>query len=128
MAKLVGVPSVSTVFSGGFVTYSEEMKCELLGMDSAIIKNYGVVSEQTAQAMAVGAAQKTGSDIGVGITGVAGPSGGTEENPVGTVCFGFSIKGKGLFSKTIHFGDLGRNIVREQSADYAIKELMELLE
>lgn len=124
MAKLVSVPSVSSVFNGGFVTYSVHMKSRMLGIDEKLIENYGVVSERTAGEMARGCAEKTGAEIGIGITGVAGPSGGTQDIPVGTVCFGFFVNVEIIATKTMHFGEKGRNIVRALSTDYAIDTLM----
>lgn len=125
-ATLVSVPDASKVFGGSFVTYSEKAKTELVGVDAAVIEKYGVVSEETAREMAVGCAKRVGCEVGVGITGIAGPSGGTETAPVGTVCFGFFVDGK-VLSFTEHFGNIGRNEVREKSVEFVFSTLCELL-
>ena len=125
-ASTVSVADASKVFDGSFVTYSPEMKTLLVGVNSQTIEKYGVVSEETAREMAFGAAQKTGADIGVGITGFAGPSGGTESAPVGTVCFGIFIDGR-TESFTKHFGNIGRNEVREKSVEFVFSTLCEML-
>ena len=126
-ARLVDVPDASGVFGGSFVTYAPEIKSRWLGVDPALIRGCGVVSEPVALAMAVGAAERAGAEVSVGVSGVAGPSGGTEETPVGTVCFGFAA-GPGRETATVRFGDLGRNAVREKAVDYAFSALKRLLE
>jgi len=83
--KLTNVPGASRVFLGGAVTYTNKLKSELLGVGERIFEKYGAVSKQCAEQMARGAAEYLGADIGVAITGIAGPDGGTEEKPVGTV-------------------------------------------
>ncbi len=92
--KIVSFPGASEVFEGGFVTYSNEAKMNLLGVKKETIDTYGVVSEETAGEMAKGAAEKLGCEVAVATTGIAGPGGGTEKTPVGTVCFGVYINGK----------------------------------
>ncbi|MDR1495943.1 MAG: competence/damage-inducible protein A [Clostridiales Family XIII bacterium] len=82
-SELVSYPGISEVFDRGYVTYSNEAKTEELGVDPALIERYGAVSEDVAVAMAEGAREAAGVDIGVSVTGVAGPDGGTEEKPVG---------------------------------------------
>ncbi len=124
-ATLVSVPDASNVFDCSFVTYSEEMKIALVGVDASVIEKYGVVSEETAREMAAGCAKRVGCDVGVGITGFAGPSGGTETTPVGTVCFGFYIDGK-VSSFTEKFGNIGRNEVREKSVEFVFSTLCDL--
>ncbi len=84
-SRLTNISGASEVFHEGFVTYSNEAKTRNLGVPAELIAAYGAVSEQVARAMAEGAVRKTGSHFGVSITGVAGPTGGTEEKPVGTV-------------------------------------------
>ena len=85
------------------------------------------VSEQTAREMAAGAARAAHAEIGVGITGIAGPGGGSDEKPVGTVCFGFSIGGA-ISSCTVPHGALGRAAVRQASVDFVFSELCRLLD
>ncbi len=84
-AALTEVPGSSAAFVGGFLTYSNDLKSRLVGVPTSSLGTFGAVSAQTAAAMAVGGRAATGADIGVSITGVAGPDGGTPEKPVGTV-------------------------------------------
>ena len=125
-AKLVSVPSASSVLNASFVTYAEEAKMKYLNVKRETIDKYNVVSENVAYEMALGVAKETNSEVGVGVTGVAGPTGGTLDIPVGTVCFGFSILGK-VTTETVHFGDIGRNNVRKKACEYVFKRLNELL-
>jgi nicotinamide-nucleotide amidase len=86
-ARLTDRPGSSAYFAGGVVAYSNESKTELLGVPAELIEQHGAVSEEVAQAMAQGAIQRFSADVGIGLTGIAGPDGGTEEKPVGQVCF-----------------------------------------
>jgi nicotinamide-nucleotide amidase len=83
----------SAWFERGFVTYSNEAKTELLGVDAALIKQHGAVSEEVARAMASGAVARSRAQVSVAVTGVAGPTGGSAAKPVGTVWFGFQVGG-----------------------------------
>ena len=87
-ALVTAMPGSSAVFSGGFMTYTNQMKTDLLGVDPALIGQYTEVSAPVAKAMASGARARTGADIAVSLTGVAGPGGGSERTPVGTVYIG----------------------------------------
>ncbi len=115
-ARLGDIPNISHIFDESIVTYANEAKITRLGVDPAAIEQYGVVSEPVAEQMAIGAASRTGAQVAVGISGIAGPGGGSPTKPVGTVCFGFVI-GEKRFSLTMHYGDLGRNAVREAAVD-----------
>ncbi|MBQ6065541.1 MAG: CinA family protein [Clostridia bacterium] len=126
-AGVVSVPDASRVLEYSFVTYSEAAKHELVGVPTETIDTYGVVSEEVARAMARGAAAAGHADVGVGITGFAGPSGGTEKAPVGTVCFGFCLKGDCRVYRK-RFVGLPRNEVRARAVDFAADKLTELLE
>ncbi len=126
-AGIVSVPDASRVLGFSFVTYSEAAKHELAGVPTETIETYGVVSEEVAQAMARGAAQAGHADAGVGITGFAGPAGGTEKAPVGTVCFGVCVKDR-CRTFTVRYGNIGRNTVRAKAVDFAAEKLTELLE
>ncbi len=125
-ARLVSVPAASSVFDGSFVTYANEIKIKHLGVDPKSIEGFGVVSETVARQMAQGAAREMGAEVGVGISGIAGPTGGSEQKPVGTVCFGFYINGK-EFTFTEYFGDIGRNRVRTAAVEFVYDKLTELL-
>lgn len=125
--RLVDVANASQVLDVSFVTYANEAKVDLLGVDADTIERYGVVSEQVAAQMCRGAADKAGCQVGVGITGIAGPSGGTAQKPVGMVCFGFYIDGR-VVTKTCQFGNIGRNEVRARSVEFVFNSLNDLLE
>jgi nicotinamide-nucleotide amidase len=125
-ALLTSVPGSSDVFERGFVTYSNESKTELLGVPAEIIAIHGAVSEETACAMAEGALARSRADIAISITGIAGPSGGTEEKPVGLVWFAAACRrktdgGVELLYRAKRFGDLGRARVRSEAAAAALE-------
>ena len=124
---LVNVSNASKVLDMSFVTYANEAKVELINVNPETIDAYGVVSEQVAGEMCIGVAEKAHSEVGVGITGVAGPTGGTAKKPVGMVCFGFYVLGN-VTTRTIQFGNIGRNEVRAKSVDFVFNTLAELLE
>lgn len=123
---LVNVTNASKVLDMSFVTYANEAKIKLLGVKAATILDNGVVSEEVAYEMAQGVAQTAGSDVGVGITGVAGPGGGTDKKPVGMVCFGFYVHGKTV-TFTKQFGEIGRNQVRKSSVEFVLNTLLDLI-
>lgn len=124
---LVNVSNASKVLDMSFVTYANEAKVELINVNPETIENYGVVSEQVAEEMCKGVAEKAHSEVGVVITGVAGPTGGTAKKPVGMVCFGFYVLGN-VTTRTMQFGNIGRNEVRAKSVDFVFNTLAELLE
>ena len=115
------IPGASSYFDCGYITYSNQSKVEMLGVDIQTIKTYGAVSEQVALEMVIGVITKSYSDVAVSITGVAGPSGGTSEKPVGMVCFGFFCDGKTNTSTQLFSGD--RVNIVSQSVSYALKQL-----
>jgi len=120
---LTSVSGSSLWYLGGVIAYSNSLKSELLNVSLTTIEKFGAVSEETARLMAIGASEVTHSDISISTTGIAGPAGGTEDKPVGTVCFGWSISGN-VHTETVLFkGD--RDSVREQSVYHAIKYLVE---
>ena len=125
-ATLVNVANASKVFDMSFVTYANEAKTELLGVNEKTIEENGVVSEEVAKEMAEGVAKKAKSEIGVGITGIAGPTGGTAKKPVGMVCFGFYVNGE-TKTQTMQFGAIGRNQVRKVSVEFVYETLINLL-
>ncbi|RYF16793.1 MAG: CinA family protein [Comamonadaceae bacterium] len=115
----------SNWFDRGFVTYSNEAKAEMLGVDPALIAQQGAVSEVVARAMAFGAVRHAQAQVGVAVTGIAGPTGGTPQKPVGTVWFGFQVDGQ-LSSETCRF-DGDRAAVREATVQHALRRLVELV-
>lgn len=127
-AYLTEIPGSSDVVERGFVTYSNEAKTQLLGVEAALIAEKGAVSREVALAMAAGALAQSRADVSVAVTGVAGPSGGTAEKPVGLVHFAVAkLKSRladGVAFAAIHheerFGDIGRSQVREKSVEAAL--------
>ena len=124
-AKLVNVPNASKVLNESFVTYSNESKIKYLNVDLKTIDKYGVSSKEVAYEMAKGVAINTNSEVGVGVTGVAGPT-SDGINPVGYVCFGFYINGD-IHTFDVNFNDIGRNNVRMKACDFVFDKLIELL-
>ena len=119
LGKLVTDPAgASEYFANGWITYSNEAKVSQLGVDRSIIEEHGAVSEEVAAAMAAGARDKSGADIGVGITGIAGPSGGSEQKPVGTVFIAVDIGGESVVERRVF--SHGRGFVRLRSAMAAL--------
>lgn len=125
-SRIVNVANASRVLDVSFVTYANEAKMKYLGVSKDTILQHGVVSEEVVFEMAAGVAKEAGSEVGIAVSGIAGPSGGTETKPVGMVCFGFYVNGK-ITTKTCRFGNPGRNEVRNLSTDYALKTALELL-
>jgi competence/damage-inducible protein CinA-like protein len=114
-ARITNLPGASAYLAGSVVAYANEAKAELLGVDPQLIEDKGAVSPEVAEAMAVGALERFGADIAVSITGIAGPDGGTEEKPVGYVCFNARLAdGAALARDPVIPG--GRADVRERSA------------
>jgi nicotinamide-nucleotide amidase len=109
-------------FERGFVTYSDQAKTELLDVDAALLAANGAVSEVVARAMAFGAVRRSRAHVSVAVTGIAGPSGGSKEKPVGTVWFGFMVDGR-LTSETRRF-DGDRAAVRRATVDHAFDGLL----
>lgn len=126
-AAITEVPGCSDMFEGGFITYSDEAKIGFLGVDSNTIETFGAVSIETAQAMAQGGLNRSRADVAVAVTGVAGPSGGSRDKPVGTVVFALAERGgdpREVIADRKDFGDLGRSGVRLQAALCALDLLM----
>ena len=125
-SKIVDVPNASSVLDMSFVTYSNESKMELLGVSENLIKECGVVSEEVALKMAYGVSKKAGSQVGVGVSGIAGPTGATATKPIGMVCFGFYVNGQS-YTFTKYFGEIGRNNVRALSVAFVFDFLNNIL-
>jgi nicotinamide-nucleotide amidase len=118
-ARLTDRPGSSDYVMGGVVSYSNEAKAQLLGVDPALIETHGAVSEPVAEAMAAGALERFGADTAVAITGIAGPGGGTAEKPVGTVCFTVKLADGSADTRTLRLPG-NRSDVRERSTTVAM--------
>lgn len=125
-ARLTDRPGSSEYVMGGVVSYSNEAKVQLLGVDPALIEVHGAVSEPVAEAMAAGALQRFGADTAVAITGIAGPGGGTPEKPVGTVCFTVAQDGGPTITRTLRLPG-NRSDIRERSTTVAMHLLRRTL-
>jgi nicotinamide-nucleotide amidase len=120
------VPGSSDWFERGFVTYTYISKREMLGVKEATLGKHGAVSEEVVREMAEGALARSHAQVAVAVSGVAGPSGGTPEKPVGTVCFAWGMKDGTPVSETKRFsGD--RESVRRQSVEHALRGVLALL-
>lgn len=125
-ARLTDLPGSSAYVAGGVVSYSNQAKSELLGVDPELIERHGAVSEEVAEAMAAGALARFGADTAIATTGIAGPGGGTAEKPVGTVCFAVGLgDGTMLVRRLLLPG--GRSDVRERSTTVALHLLRRAL-
>ncbi|MGL4325628.1 MAG: CinA family protein [Beijerinckiaceae bacterium] len=121
---LTEIAGSSDVFERGFVTYSNDAKSEMLGVAPDIIAKNGAVSEPVARSMAEGAVKQSHADVGVAITGVAGPGGGSAHKPVGLVHIAVYRKKNGTRHGIFQFGDLPRRDIRERAARDALMMLM----
>lgn len=125
-ARLTDPPGASSYVLGGLVTYADQFKSELVGVDAALIERHGAVSPEVARAMASGALERYGADVALSITGIAGPGGGSEEKPVGTVCWcALAADGSELSLRTVLPGD--RAEIRDRSTTAAMHLLRRLL-
>ncbi len=110
-------------FERGFVTYSDAAKRELLGVPADTLRRHGAVSEETVRAMAAGALTRSHAQVALAISGIAGPTGGSPDKPVGTVCFAWALQGEAPMAETRRFpGD--REAVRRQSVLHALRGLL----
>ena len=123
---LTSIPGSSEWFGSSFVTYSYEAKTQILGVSSEDLDNFGAVSEEIVEQMVSGALHKSGANVGVAISGIAGPAGGTETKPVGTVCFAWKMNDQDVITSTEHFSG-GRNEVRYSSVERALMGTIELV-
>jgi nicotinamide-nucleotide amidase len=125
---LINYPGISSVFMEGAITYSNEAKMKRLGVKEDTLEKYGAVSEETAREMAIGIARAACTDIGISVTGVAGPDGGTEEKPVGLVYIGLYIKGEVKVKRLRMFGDRQkvRNRTVVSTLDWLRRELLSI--
>ncbi|MEM8631891.1 MAG: CinA family protein [Pseudomonadota bacterium] len=116
---LTEVPGSSAVVDRGFITYSNAAKMEMLGVRAETLETHGAVSEEVARQMAEGALARSGVDLAISVTGIAGP-GGSEFKPEGRVCFGLAVKGLPVRTETHDFGAIGRCAVRRATVDHAL--------
>ncbi|MER2605497.1 MAG: CinA family protein [Siculibacillus sp.] len=124
---LTAIPGSSAVFDRGFVTYSNQAKIEMLGVCGALLEQVGAVSREVAEAMATGTVARSRADIAVSVTGIAGPSGGSADKPVGLVHFAALRRGGEPITLERRFGDLGRDAVRRAAVEQALDLIDELL-
>jgi nicotinamide-nucleotide amidase len=124
--RITNVPGASAVLLAGSVTYSNEAKLAMLGVDSALIEKHGAVSKQVAQAMAEGARARANSDFALATTGIAGPGGGTEEKPVGTVFIALAAKDRAVSVQKRFFPD-DRPTFKELTTQAALEMLRKRL-
>ncbi len=126
-ACLTEVAGASDVLECGFVSYSNPAKGEMLGVPEALIANHGAVSEAVARAMAEGALARSGADLSLSCTGIAGPGGGTESKPVGLVHIAAARKHGSTLHQRREFGDLGRAEVRRRTVAAALDLVADLI-
>jgi nicotinamide-nucleotide amidase len=125
-ARLTERPGASAYVAGGAVTYSNEAKVDLLGVDPGLIERHGAVSPEVADAMAAGALERFGADVAIAITGIAGPDGGTKEKPVGTVCWCTKRADGATLARDVRMpGD--RNEIRDRSTTVGMHLLRRLM-
>lgn len=124
---LTDVPGSSGWFERGFVTYSNRSKQEMLGVRAETLERHGAVSEQTVREMAAGVLRHSPAGLSLSISGIAGPGGGTEEKPVGTVWFGWGRRGGAVRTRLLHLaGD--REAVRRQAVAVALQGVIDALD
>lgn len=123
-AAITAVPGASKVFVGGVISYTNEVKNKVLGVDQAVLDKYGAVSAPVAGAMASGVRELMGADVAVSVTGLAGPGGDDFGNPVGTVCIGYADKRQRLAKQYRFYGD--RDEIRQQAVQAALELVLEV--
>ena len=123
---LTDIPGSSDVIDRGFITYSNEAKRAMLGVNATTLATFGAVSKETATQMAVGALERAGVDLAVSITGIAGPGGATPGKPVGLVHLAVAARDGRILHREHRFGAIGRSAVRERSVVEALRMLMEV--
>ena len=126
-AALTAISGSSHVFEGGIISYSNGAKIDLLDVPQKTLKKHGAVSEQTAKAMAEGARKALSTDLAISVTGIAGPTGGTQDKSVGTVWIGLVQKGHDTKVEHYLFTDKGRESVRRNTITTALKLLKQAL-
>ncbi|BBB22514.1 competence/damage-inducible protein CinA [Abyssogena phaseoliformis symbiont OG214] len=125
-ALLTSQSGSSAYFDRGFIAYTNQAKIDMLDVQLITLDKFGAVSEQVALEMAHGTIKNSSAHISIAITGIAGPTGGTKNKPVGMVCFGFCFHKKCTVT-TQHFGDIGRSNVVEKSVEFVVNFLLKKL-
>jgi len=125
-AALTDIPGAAAAFYGGYVTYDNTAKSQMIQVPPRLILDYGAVSNQVARAMADGARNTARTDYAVAVTGIAGPDGGSEKKPVGLVYVAVSSEQATVVIEN-RFGDLGRANVRKASVDAALNLVLQVL-
>ena len=125
-SSIIDISGSSAVIDEAYVTYAASSKVGLVGVDAKLIEKYGVVSSEVACDMALKAGEKAKAEFAISATGVAGPTGGDDVNPVGTIWFGFKIFDN-VFSVKKVFGGKTRNEVRRLGANFAIRHMYKLI-
>ncbi|OAP34452.1 damage-inducible protein CinA [Sinorhizobium glycinis] len=125
-AALTEIAGSSSVVDRGFVTYSNEAKIEMLGVEAATLAAHGAVSRETAAEMAKGALARSGADLAIAVTGIAGPSGGSAEKPVGLVHLAAAGRRGKFVHREMRYGDIGRDAVRLATVRTALGLLGEI--
>lgn len=124
-STLINVAGISEIYKEGYITYSNEAKQKLLGVDKEALERFGAVSEIVASQMAQGAALAAGAEAALAVTGIAGPDGGTEEKPVGLVYIGCYLNGKVTVTRNQFTGT--RLMIRQETTKQALKLLLKCL-
>lgn len=123
--RITNVPGASQYLLGGVVAYSDDAKVTILGVEKQTLDSEGAVSEPVARAMAEGACARFGADLGIGVTGIAGPDGGTPDKPVGRVFIALAVPGDTRVEMQTFSGD--REAIKQQTADRSLELLLEYL-
>ncbi|WND02329.1 CinA family protein [Temperatibacter marinus] len=127
IGALTNVAGSSAVVDRGFITYSNESKQDMVNVSIKSLEKFGAVSEAVAGEMAFGGLTHSKADLSISVTGIAGPGGGTDEKPVGMVCFGRAELGQPPHTETMIFEDNGRESIRKATIEHALKLLLEAL-
>ena len=122
---ITNVPGSSAYFSGGVIAYANEVKVEVLGVSPATLETFGAVSKETVQEMAKGIRALLNADVGISVSGIAGPDGGTKEKPVGTVWIGLGTPNYDLAKDFLFSGD--RESIKQQAAMSAMEIVIRFL-
>ncbi len=124
-SRITDVPGASRYYAGGIIAYSNEAKINILGVSPETIRNYGAVSEECAREMVMGVVKIFRANVGIAITGIAGPSGGTPEKPVGTVYIAYYLQGHVTAERVFFTGS--RIEIKEKIVDHALEKLFDMV-